>query len=175
MRILRWEVWEEKHDKWINEDLIGVVILIITWISSWSCWVAIWLDYAFVELQKEWLAEHWNKKCCQLEGNSCRWDRNGYATKGSTKVLVYLRDNREKSSKLLCDYGFFMTAYSIFESEFWKYMMPPRKKCIYIVGLDGTQGNVSSWLTIVTRNYHGGVVDPAKCSHESFEFFWNCF
>lgn len=54
-----------------------------------------------------------------------------YTKKGSTKVLVYHGANRERSSKQFLDYDFVITTYSIIESEFRKYMMPPKQKCVY--------------------------------------------
>lgn len=54
-----------------------------------------------------------------------------FTSKESTKVLVYHGAQRAKNLYRLCDYDFVLTTYSIVESEFRKYVMPPKEKCQY--------------------------------------------
>ena len=54
-----------------------------------------------------------------------------FTSKGSTKVLVYHGARRGKSGEQFSDYDFVITTYSIVESEYRKYMMPPKEKCPY--------------------------------------------
>ncbi|XP_065874135.1 DNA repair protein RAD16 [Euphorbia lathyris] len=54
-----------------------------------------------------------------------------FTTNGSTKVLVYHGVNRERNSKKFSGYDFVITTYSTVEAEFRKYMMPPKKRCVY--------------------------------------------
>ncbi|KAH7576731.1 hypothetical protein ACOSP7_002702 [Xanthoceras sorbifolium] len=54
-----------------------------------------------------------------------------FTSKGSIKVLVYHGSNREKSSKQFLEYDFVITTYSTIESEYRRYMMPPKQKCPY--------------------------------------------
>ncbi|XP_061356483.1 ATP-dependent helicase rhp16 isoform X2 [Gastrolobium bilobum] len=54
-----------------------------------------------------------------------------FTLKGSTKVLVYHGARRGKSAEQFSEYDFVITTYSIVESEYRKYMMPPKDKCPY--------------------------------------------
>ncbi|KAI4334124.1 hypothetical protein L6164_018855 [Bauhinia variegata] len=54
-----------------------------------------------------------------------------FTSKGSTKVLVYHGARRGKSGEELLNYDFVITTYSIVESEYRKYLMPPKHKCPY--------------------------------------------
>ncbi|XP_027345923.1 DNA repair protein RAD16-like isoform X2 [Abrus precatorius] len=54
-----------------------------------------------------------------------------FTLKGSTKVLVYHGARRGKSCEQFSEYDFVITTYSIVESEYRKYMMPPKEKCPY--------------------------------------------
>ncbi|XP_057750711.1 DNA repair protein RAD16-like isoform X1 [Arachis stenosperma] len=54
-----------------------------------------------------------------------------FTLKGSTKVLVYHGARRGKNVEQLSEYDFVITTYSIVESEYRKYMMPPKEKCQY--------------------------------------------
>ncbi|KAL8137930.1 LOW QUALITY PROTEIN: hypothetical protein V2J09_003931 [Rumex salicifolius] len=48
---------------------------------------------------------------------------------GSTKVLVYHGANRGKSIEQFSAYDFVLTTYSTVESEYRRFVMPPKKKC----------------------------------------------
>ncbi|CAI9090249.1 OLC1v1024980C1 [Oldenlandia corymbosa var. corymbosa] len=52
-----------------------------------------------------------------------------FTSKGSNKVLVYHGSNRDRSVDQFAEYDFVITTYSIIESEFRKYVMPPKDKC----------------------------------------------
>ena len=54
-----------------------------------------------------------------------------FTLKGSTKVLLYHGARRGKNVEQLSQYDFVITTYSIVESEYRKYMMPPKEKCPY--------------------------------------------
>lgn len=54
-----------------------------------------------------------------------------FTSEGSTKVLIYHGANRVKNFKLIRQYDFVITTYSVVEAEYRKYMMPPKKKCPY--------------------------------------------
>ncbi|XAR55369.1 DNA helicase [Bertholletia excelsa] len=52
-----------------------------------------------------------------------------FTPKGSNKILIYHGAKRGKSLKQFSEYDFVITTYSIVESEYRKYMMPPKQKC----------------------------------------------
>lgn len=54
-----------------------------------------------------------------------------FTSRGSTKVLVYHGAKRGKSVEQFSQYDFVITTYSIVESEYRKYVMPPKDKCPY--------------------------------------------
>ncbi|XP_073226604.1 ATP-dependent helicase rhp16 [Cicer arietinum] len=54
-----------------------------------------------------------------------------FTLKGSTKVLVYHGAKRGKRAEHFSEYDFVITTYSIVESEYRKYVMPPKEKCPY--------------------------------------------
>ncbi|KAK4776902.1 hypothetical protein SAY86_005590 [Trapa natans] len=54
-----------------------------------------------------------------------------FTSKGSTRVLVYHGANRNGTLEQLKKYDFVITTYSLVEAEYRKYIMPPRKKCLY--------------------------------------------
>ncbi|XP_042422909.1 DNA repair protein RAD16-like [Zingiber officinale] len=56
---------------------------------------------------------------------------NKHTEKGSVKVLVYHGANRDKTKYEFDDYDFVITTYSTIESEFRKYLMPPKEMCKY--------------------------------------------
>eukprot|EP00258_Populus_trichocarpa_P024901 XP_024440920.1 DNA repair protein RAD16 isoform X3 [Populus trichocarpa] len=190
--LLMWEVWEEGHDKWINENLTedvdfdhnrgleaktaeapsDLIMPLLRFQKEWLAWAleqeesstrggilademgmgktiqAIALVLAKRELHQNLFEFNgpspFSGSSSDLAGIKAtlvvcpvvavtQWvnEIDRYTTKGSTKVLVYHGANREKSSKLFHDYDFVITTYSIIESEFRKYMMPPKKKCVY--------------------------------------------
>ncbi|XVF42940.1 hypothetical protein PTKIN_Ptkin02bG0000800 [Pterospermum kingtungense] len=187
-----WEVWEQEHEKWIDENLMADVDLdqqnaVIAETSEASAELIIPL----LRYQKEWLAwalkqeesvtkggiladEMGMGKTIQAialvlakrevlrtigepNGSSVtpgsstdlpmirgtlvicpvvavsQWvsEIDRFTSRGSTKVLVYHGANRGKNVKQLLDYDFVITTYSIVESEYRKYMMPPKEKCPY--------------------------------------------
>ncbi|XVF42936.1 hypothetical protein PTKIN_Ptkin02bG0000800 [Pterospermum kingtungense] len=190
--LLMWEVWEQEHEKWIDENLMADVDLdqqnaVIAETSEASAELIIPL----LRYQKEWLAwalkqeesvtkggiladEMGMGKTIQAialvlakrevlrtigepNGSSVtpgsstdlpmirgtlvicpvvavsQWvsEIDRFTSRGSTKVLVYHGANRGKNVKQLLDYDFVITTYSIVESEYRKYMMPPKEKCPY--------------------------------------------
>ncbi|CAL5211710.1 unnamed protein product [Lathyrus oleraceus] len=54
-----------------------------------------------------------------------------FTLRGSTKVLVYHGAKRGKSAEQFSEYDFVITTYSIVESEYRRYVMPPKEKCLY--------------------------------------------
>ncbi|KAK8525984.1 hypothetical protein V6N13_017058 [Hibiscus sabdariffa] len=52
-----------------------------------------------------------------------------FTSRGSNKVLVYHGANRGKNMTPFSEYDFVITTYSIVESEYRKFMMPPKNKC----------------------------------------------
>lgn len=56
---------------------------------------------------------------------------NCSTAQGSTKVLVYHGANRGKTADQFKNFDFVVTTYSLVEGEYRKFVMPPKKKCIY--------------------------------------------
>ncbi|KAE8729967.1 Helicase protein with RING/U-box domain isoform 2 [Hibiscus syriacus] len=188
--VLMWEVWEEEHEKWVDENLTVDVDLdqqnaVITETSEASSDLIIPL----LRYQKEWLAWALKQEDSEIKGGILAdemgmgktlqaialvlakrqflheiGDPNGssvtsgsstdlprirctlvicpvvavsqwvseidrFTSRGSTKVLVYHGANRGKNMKLFSEYDFVITTYSIVESEYRKFMMPPKSKC----------------------------------------------
>ncbi|CAN1843606.1 ATP-dependent helicase rhp16 [Linum perenne] len=187
---LLWEVWEEEHEKWLDEnskedvDLdqqngfvaevaeapSELVMPLLRYQKEWLAWASKQEDseikggilademgmgktiqaISLVLLQREK-----RKILSALEtstsGSSSHSSRikttlvicpvvavtqwvseiERFTKEGSVKVLVYHGANRGKNSKKFADYDFVITTYSIVESEFRKYMMPPKNKCTY--------------------------------------------
>lgn len=56
---------------------------------------------------------------------------NCSTAQGSAKVLVYHGANRGKTADQFKNFDFIVTTYSLVEGEYRKFVMPPKKKCIY--------------------------------------------
>ncbi|KAF6168250.1 hypothetical protein GIB67_011635 [Kingdonia uniflora] len=54
-----------------------------------------------------------------------------FTQEGSTRVLVYHGTSRTKDQARFFDYDFVITTYSIVESEYRTYEMPPKDKCLW--------------------------------------------
>ncbi|XVE53400.1 hypothetical protein DITRI_Ditri02bG0201200 [Diplodiscus trichospermus] len=188
--LLMWEVWEQEHEKWIDENMTADVDLdqqnaVITETYDASSELTIPL----LRYQKEWLAWALKQEDSATKGGILademgmgktiqaialvlakrevlrtipnessltpgsstylptirgtlvicpvvavsQWvsEIDRFTSRGSTKVLVYHGANRGKNIKQFLDYDFVITTYSIVESEYRKYMMPPKEKCPY--------------------------------------------
>lgn len=85
-----------------------------------------------------------------------------FTSPGSTKVLVYHGAKREKNIKELMTYDFVLTTYSTVESEYRRYMMPPKEQCAYC-----SKSFYPKKLTIHLRYFCGpSAVKTAKQSKQ---------
>ncbi|KAJ6343399.1 hypothetical protein OIU76_005189 [Salix suchowensis] len=154
--LLMWEVWEEDHDRWINENLTedvdfehqrgleaktaeapsDLIMPLLRFQKECGNSIEMFFEFngpsPFSGSSSDLAGIKATLVVCPVVAVT-QWvsEIDRYTTKGSTKVLVYHGANREKSSKLFHDYDFVITTYSIIESEFRKYMMPPKKKCVH--------------------------------------------
>ncbi|KAL1298889.1 hypothetical protein HN51_043172 [Arachis hypogaea] len=79
-----------------------------------------------------------------------------FTIEGSTKVLVYHGAGRGKSIEQFLDYDFVITTYSTVESEYRKFMMPPKEK----------QSRQVKKKTEVTRGMDKEGVSKMSCSEK---------
>lgn len=189
---LLWNIWEEQHERWIDENLSKDADLDHqSELMNETAEASSELTMPLLRYQKEWLAwalkqessavrggiladEMGMGKTIQaialvlakrefqriapepddpssLPGSSTvlpvikgtlvicpviavtQWvsEIDRFTLKGSTKVLVYHGAKRGKSSEQFSEYDFVITTYSIVESEYRKYMMPPKEQCPY--------------------------------------------
>ncbi|EOA39673.1 hypothetical protein CARUB_v10008314mg [Capsella rubella] len=85
-----------------------------------------------------------------------------FTSPGSTKVLIYHGAKREKNLKEFMNYDFVLTTYSTVESEYRRYMMPPKVQCAYC-----SKSFYPKKLTIHLRYFCGpSAVKTAKQSKQ---------
>ncbi|KAF7805789.1 DNA repair protein RAD16-like isoform X1 [Senna tora] len=184
-----WNLWEEQHERWIDEHLAEDVNLDFqNELMNETAEASSELTMPLLRYQKEWLAwalkqensairggilademgmgktiqaialvlakREFQHMVCEpdespsLPGSSAvlpaikgtlvicpvvavtQWvsEIDRFTLKGSTKVLVYHGAKRGRCSKQFSEYDFVITTYSIVESEYRKYMMPPKEK-----------------------------------------------
>ncbi|KAJ7948142.1 putative DNA repair helicase rad5,16 [Quillaja saponaria] len=190
--LLLWNVWEEEHERWIDNNLSEdadldrqnelmtetveapseLVMPLLRYQKEWLAWalkqeqskyrggilademgmgktiqaIALVLakreiDLTVCELDEPRMSSGSSSRLLAIKGTLVvcpvvavsQWvsEIDRFTSKGSTKVLVYHGAKRGKNPQEFAAYDFVVTTYSIVESEFRKYMMPPKKKCPY--------------------------------------------
>ncbi|KAK8627803.1 hypothetical protein V6N13_135403 [Hibiscus sabdariffa] len=189
-QVLMWEIWEEEHEKWVDENLTvdvdpdqqnpvipetseassDLIIPLLRYQKEWLAWALKQEDsetkggilademgmgktiqaIALVLAKRQFLHEIGEPNgssvtsgsSTDLPRNRCtlvicpvvavsQWvsEIDRFTSRGSTKVLIYHGANRGKNMKPFSEYDFVITTYSIVESEYRKFIMPPKNKC----------------------------------------------